>query len=316
MKLLQVTGPAEFTMLDAPLPEPGPGQILMRVEAIATCPQWDLHLRHNEPMFKGHQFHYPYTAGQPGHEACGFVEALGEGVTDLAVGQRVVAWRDQGHDRQGCYAQYVLMEAANVLVAPEDLPAEALAPLEMAMCVGTVYRSLHDMNAVAGKVCGVNGLGPAGLMALQMARAEGAATVYGFDPVPARREFALTLGADACFDPTDAAAEPPRVQVAVDCHGAKASVEWLLDHASQIVALFGVQREDYTFAVRHYGLTLLGYKGHSRESAEYALDLIKAGKLNLAPLCTVNLPLERYNEGIELLEQRRAIKICYRPWES
>ena len=52
-------------------PSRGPGEVLLRVEAVTTCPQWDLHLRHNEPMFVGHQFHYPYTPGQPGHEATG-----------------------------------------------------------------------------------------------------------------------------------------------------------------------------------------------------------------------------------------------------
>jgi hypothetical protein len=46
-------------IVEIPIPHPGPGQILMRVEAVATCPQWDLHLRHNEPMFIGHTFHIP-----------------------------------------------------------------------------------------------------------------------------------------------------------------------------------------------------------------------------------------------------------------
>jgi threonine dehydrogenase-like Zn-dependent dehydrogenase len=61
-----------------------------------------------------------------------------------------------------------------------------------------------------------------------MAKAEGAAEVLGFDPIPERREFALTLGADACFDPTTVPeAEFPlrpvaRLQTGIDCHGASA----------------------------------------------------------------------------------------------
>ncbi len=316
MEILQVTAPREYAILDVPTPTPGAGQVLMRIEAITTCPQWDLHLRHNEPMFVGHRFEYPYTAGQPGHEACGAIEAVGPGVTGLAPGDRVCAWRDAGHHVPGCYAQFVVHEADNVIRVPDGPPPEALAPLELAMCVGTVFRMLREMNAVAGRCFGVGGLGPAGLVALQMARAEGAATVIGFDLLPTRRELALRLGADACFDPTGDLTAAPRLETSVDCVGAKASVEFLMDRTSDVVALFGVQREDYTFAVRHYTLRLCGYKGHSRESAEYAVGLIEAGKLSLAPLVTHVLPLERYGEGIDLLEARQAIKICFKPWES
>jgi threonine dehydrogenase-like Zn-dependent dehydrogenase len=59
---------------------------------------------------------------------------------------------------------------------------------------------------------------------------------------------------------------------------------------------------------------LCGYKGHCRESAEYAVDLIRGGRLDLAPLTTHRLPLERYAEGIALLEKQQAIKICFLPW--
>jgi threonine dehydrogenase-like Zn-dependent dehydrogenase len=315
MKILQVTSPREYAILDVPTPTPGAGQVLMRIEAVTTCPQWDLHLRHNEPMFVGHRFEYPYPPGQPGHEAAGVIEAVGPEVAGLAPGDRVCAWRDAGHHVPGCYAQFVVHEADNVIRVPDGPPPEALAPLELAMCVGTVFRMLRGMNVVAGRCFGVGGLGPAGLVALQMARAEGAATVIGFDPLLSRRELALRLGADGCFDPTGDLTDAPRLETAVDCVGAKASVESLMDRTSDVVALFGVQREDYTFAVRHYTLRLCGYKGHSRESAEYAVGLIEAGKLDLAPLVTHVLPLERYGEGIDLLEARQAIKICFKPWE-
>lgn len=323
MKVLQVTAPQQFEMLDLPIPEPGEGEVLMKVLAVTTCPQWDLHLRHNEPMFIGHQFAYPYMPGQPGHEAAGVIAAVGAGVTLLAVGDRVSAWRDPGHRTPGCYAQYVIHRAENVIKTPEHLPIEALAPLELAMCVGTVFRTLAEMNALRGRVFGLTGLGPAGLIALQMAKAEGVVAVYAFDPLPDRRELALRLGADGCYDPRGdlsdifpARPNVPRLETSVDCVGAKGSVEFLMDYTRDTVALFGVQREDYTFAPRHYRLTLCGYKGHHRESAEYALRLIESGQLDLSPLITHRLPLEKYNEGIELLEKRQAIKVCFLPWAA
>jgi len=83
-----------------------------------------------------------------------------------------------------------------------------------------------------------------------------------------------------------------------------------------VVALFGVQREGYVYEPRHYsGLRLCGYPGHSREAAEYAVDLIERGLLKLAPLVTHHLPLERYAEGVDLLERQEAIKVCFHPWD-
>src|SRR5579871_1689223 len=163
MKILQIGPGRECALLEVPTPQPGPGEVLLRVEAVTTCPQWDLHLRHNEPMFLGHQFHYPYTPGQPGHEATGEIAALGEGVTDLTVGDRVSAWRDPGHSRPGCYAQYVVHKAENVIRVPAHLPSEATASVELAMCLGATFLMLKEMNVIAGRRFGVVGLGPAGL---------------------------------------------------------------------------------------------------------------------------------------------------------
>lgn len=322
MKVLQVGSGRNFQLLDLPIPEPGPKQVLLRIDAVTTCPQWDLHLRHNEPMFPGHSFHYPYTPGQPGHEATGEIVAVGSHVTGLRVGDRASAWRDPGHDVNGCYAQYVAAEAENVIRVPADLAPEATASVELAMCVGATFLVLKGMNVLPGKRVGVAGLGPAGLIAAQMAVAEGASEVIGFDLSEERREFAVKFGPDAAFDPRDCPENlfpvrpvHPRLDTCIDCVGAKRSVEFLMDRTWDTVALFGVQREDYTFSTRHYlNLRLCGYPGHSRAAAEYAVDLIGRHRLDLTPLVTHHLPLERYDEGIDLLEQQKAIKICFHPW--
>ena len=324
MKILQIGAGSDFAILDAPTPEPGAGEVLLRVEGVTTCPQWDLHLRHNEPMWVGHKFTYPYTPGQPGHEATGTIAALGPDVTGLAVGDRVSAWRDPGHARNGCYAQFVTHRADDVIQVPTHLPVEATAPIELAMCVGATFLMLKERNALSARRVGIMGLGPAGLIALQMARAEGATEVIGFDLSPSRREHALALGLDAAFDPRDdlGASVPlrgksARLDATIDCVGAKASVEFALDHTNASVALFGVQREDYAFAPRHwFGLSLYGYPGHSRKAAEYAVGLIEAGSLDLAPLVTHHFPLERYGEAIDLLEAQQAIKVCFHPWRD
>ena len=321
MKILQVTAPDAFEVREVETPQPGPGEVLLRVEAVTTCPQWDLHLRHNEPMFIGHRFEYPYPPGQPGHEATGTIAALGEGVTEFKIGERVSTWRDPGHQRPGCYAQFVVMSAENVISVPSHLPPEATASIELAMCVGATFLMLKQMDVLRGRRVGITGLGPAGLIALQMARAEGASEVIGFDLSAERRERALIVGADATYDSrADLSTTfpvrpgPPALQTGIDCVGAKASVEFLMDRTADVVALFGVQREDYTFTPRHYSqLRLCGYPGHSRAAAEYAVGLLECEQLDLAPLVTHHLPLEDYGRGIDLLEAQQAIKICFRP---
>lgn len=324
MKILQLTAPREYSLIEKPMPQPQAGEALMRVDAVTTCPQWDLHLRHNEPMFAGHTFDFPYAPGQPGHEASGEIVALGEGVQTLSVGDRVSVWRDIDHKHRGCYAQFVTRPADDFIRVPAQLSPAQTAPLELAMCVGASFLMMKKMDVLRGKRIGVSGLGSAGLIALQMARAEGAAEIVGLDLSPERRALALQLGADVAFDPREEAASTRdgenafAFDSAIDCVGARASVQFMMDNTRDCVALFGVQREDYAFTPQGWGkgLRLCGYPGHSRAAAEYAVSLLERGALNLEVLITHHLPLERYDEGIDLLEQQRAIKICFHPFEN
>lgn len=321
MKILQIVAPGEVEWRDAPIPQPGVGEVLVKVAAITTCPHWDLHLMSGEPMFPGVPLPYPYTPGQPGHEMTGEVAAVGEGVTTLAVGDRVAAWRDAGARRQGCYAQYVPFQVENLLKIPATVTAEQVASLELSMCVQVSFNQLAKLEAVQDKRVGIGGLGPAGLVAVQMAKAYGAAQVVAIDPVAARRELALQLGADLALAPDDPdwtaeRADPFALDSALDCTGLKGAVEALMARTKAVVALFGVLREDVAFGWSHWrrGLKLLGYEPHNRAAAEQALHLIVQGQLDLTPLATHTLPLTRYTEGVELLRTKQAIKVRFLPW--
>jgi threonine dehydrogenase-like Zn-dependent dehydrogenase len=322
MKQLQIVEPGIAEWRDVPIPQPGEGEVLLKVLAVTTCPHWDLHLMAGEPMFPGRPLSYPYTPGQPGHEARGEIAALGPGVSGPPVGTTVCAWRDPGHSRPGCYAQYVCMDVENVIKVPERIAPCAMAPLELAMCVQASFDQLNALDMVQGARFGVSGLGPAGLVAVQMARAYGAEEVIGFDPLPARRELAASLGVDRVLSPDDGAFSVDRMaagalNAAIDCTGLKVSIEYLMDRTRNAVAIFGVLREDLTFAARHWSrLSLLGYPGHYRAAAERALALIEAGQLDLSPLVSRRLPLSRYLEGVSLLWSKEALKICFLPWEG
>lgn len=315
MKTLVIQDKEKAEVVRVPIPVPGPGQVLVKVKAVTTCPQWDLHIYHGKPMFAdGGEVPFPYIPGQPGHEMTGTISSTGEGVS-LPVGTRVCAWRDPGQINPGCYAEYVVMNEPDVIEVPEHLHYTQVVSLELAMCIaGTILR-LRRTVGIAGKRCAVNGLGPAGLIALQMLAAEGATEVIGIDPLAARRDLALALGASAVYEAGSSSLAERHgntaPDIAVDCVGYPGAVRYIMDHTNEAVALFAVQRDDYV--LNHPGLSVIGYPGHFRESAEYALELIVAGKLDMRPLITKELPLEAYDEAVGLLRDQAAIKICFVP---
>ncbi len=269
-------------------------------------------------MFPGGTLAYPLPAGQPGHEMAGEIAVVGSDVTAWQPGDKVIAWRDPGKVRWGCYAQYVPFDPAHLLERPSSLAAAQAASLELAMCVQVSMELLQDMQALQGKRVVVSGLGPAGLIAVQMARIYGASEILALDPLPARRQLAIQVGADQARDP-----HSPRVasrpsapwDTGMDCTGLAVSVTKLLELCSEVVHVFGVLRDSVEFGLREYrkGLALVGYGRHSKESAVQALNLLSTGQLDLSLLATHTLPLTEYMYGVELLRQQEAIKVCFLP---
>jgi threonine dehydrogenase-like Zn-dependent dehydrogenase len=251
----------------------------------------------------------------------GEVVALGKGVTQFRVGDRAAAWRDGPQPRNGFYAQYNNFRAEDLLKVPATLAPADVASLELAMCVEGSFEQLAALGFKLGRL-GLGGLGPAGLLAVQLARAHGAKEVIAFDPVASRRELALKLGAHQALAPGAAKWPPSRSEQAlddaIDLTGVPASIEYLMDRTRRCVTLFGVLREEVRYAgMRHMfgpGLILMGYGNHTRTAGVTALRLIKEGKLKLPPLVSQTLPFTRYAEGVELLRTKHAIKILFDPW--
>jgi threonine dehydrogenase-like Zn-dependent dehydrogenase len=317
MRILQIKAPGCAELIEMPDPTPGPAEVIVRVQAVASCPHWDMTMMAGRDIFdRPDHPKYPALPGQPGHEMAGVVESVGHGVTAFKAGDAVAVWRTMGEEKPGYYAEKACVPENDLLPVPPGLDAAAAAGLEMAMCVAVCFLTLPDL---AGKRVSIGGLGPAGLIAVQMAREAAAARVLGFDPNPGRRAFALTLGADDALDPRSQAASlltarrGAEIDYAIDCSGSAASVQLQMDVAGQGVALFGVQHEPYVYHARHRGLTLYGYKGHTIEAARCALDRLVSGAVRLAPLNTAELPLSRFAEGTELLARQEALKVLYRP---
>lgn len=322
MKTLVINKPGVASWVDAPIPKPAAGEVLVKVLGVTTCPHWDMHILGGQPMFPGMKLTYPYIPGAPGHEAMGEVVALGRGVKALKVGMRVAAWQDTGEARPGFYAQYNAFPERALLKVPANLAPAQIASLELAMCVEVSFQRLAQLGGVAGRRVGIAGLGPAGLLAVQMARAHGAREVVGIDMVPERRALARQLGADRVCAPDANAWKadrkgPRALDDAIDCTGLPPAISFLLDRTRRCVTNFGVMREPVAYEPRHMwgpGVTLMGYGDHNRAAAETALRFIRAGKLDLTPLVSCTLPFTRYVEGVERLKNKTAIKVLFDPW--
>ncbi|MGY4707920.1 zinc-dependent alcohol dehydrogenase family protein [Candidatus Bipolaricaulota sp. J31] len=210
-QVLERQAPAEegpLALRDAPIPEPGPYEVLIKISACGVC-HTDLHIVEGDlPMRKR-----PLI---PGHEIVGKVEALGPDVTGVSVGERVgVAWLHRtcgscrfcrsgrenlceaavftGWDVDGGFAEYTVAPAGFVYPIPEGFPDEKAAPL---LCAGIVgYRAL--MLAIRGKEpgrLGLYGFGASAHIAIQIARYLGW-EVYVFTRSLQNKALARELGA-------------------------------------------------------------------------------------------------------------------------
>ncbi len=212
--------PSPLQLADLPRPEPGPGQVLIRVSVCGVC-RTDLHLAEGDlPQ------HRPGTV--PGHEAVGRVEYLGPDCDRLSVGQRVgVAWlastcgrcrfcrsgRENlcvrptftGWDQDGGYSEYLVADERYVYVLPEVFGDEAAAPL---LCAGIIgWRALKLAALPPGGRLGIYGFGASAHLAAQVALAEGAAVHVMTRSADARR-LALELGTTSAGDAADEPPEP------------------------------------------------------------------------------------------------------------
>jgi D-arabinose 1-dehydrogenase-like Zn-dependent alcohol dehydrogenase len=222
MKAAQISKPGgDWELIERDLPEPGTGQVRVKVEACGVCHSDALV---KEGLWPGLQ--YPRV---PGHEIAGRIDVVGDRVSAWKKDQRVgVGWHGghcfvcnqcrrgdfamcvnrkvTGIDFDGGYAEYVIARAETLAAIPEELPAEEAGPF---MCAGvTVFNALRNSGARAGEVVAVHGIGGLGHLGVQYARQMGFETVAinrGNDKEPLARK----LGAHHYIDPIaqDAVAE-------------------------------------------------------------------------------------------------------------
>jgi L-iditol 2-dehydrogenase len=237
--------PGVITVEERPVPQAGPGQLVVRVHACGICGS-DIHQLRDGWGFK--------PGAVAGHEWTGTIAAVGDDVREWAVGERVVGGASpkcgtcrrcrEGKPSQcenrnsmitdhtdGAFAEFILVRAGGVLRLPEGLsPRHAALAEPLSVALHGITRSGVD----PGDSVMVFGAGPIGALSIAALRAMGITDITAVEPHPDRRELARRVGADTVVDPAELevypAWEPERmspraVDVVLECSGHRAAIE-------------------------------------------------------------------------------------------
>ena len=327
---------------DVPIPEPGPGEVLVKVAFCGVC--------HSDLSLINGTFPAQLPVVTQGHEASGTIAALGPGVTGWSEGDPVVvpagrACLDCPNCRRGefsnclrirlmafaydgAWAEYTVAQATGLTRVPDNVPLEQAAIL--ADAVATPFGAVVRTGKVAvGESVGVWGVGGVGTHIVQLARLVGAAPIVAVDINPVVRDRALELGADHALDSRDpelkdklhAITRGRNLDVAFDAVGLKSTFEQALDCLTvggRLVAV-GMSAESPTVGpTSMFGLSkkqVLGHLGYQNVDIETLARLVSLGRLDLSRSISRVIPLEDVRDGIAALEHAEGnpIRILLQP---
>lgn len=324
-----MTEPGKIEFRDIPVPEPGEGQVLIKIMEIGVCGS-DIHVYHGEHPFTS----YPVTQG---HEVSGIIEKLGAGVDDLKVGQKVTiqpqvvcgeCWpcrngkynlceslKVMGFQTTGVASEYFAVDAGKVTPLPEEMSLEEGAMIEpLAVAVHAVRR--------AGDVCGkdicVLGAGPIGILVAQAAKGLGAGRVMVTDVSDLRLEKARECGADMVVntrerDFGEAFLEffgPDKADVIYDCAGNDITMGQAIKYARKgsaiiLVAVFAKMANVDLAVLNDHELDLNTSMMYRSEDYEKAIELAGTGKVQLLPLLSKRFPFREYLAAYKYIDENR-----------
>jgi alcohol dehydrogenase len=315
MKAIVNTGPGRLEMLERPLPTPGLGQVRIHTAACGVCAT-DLH------MIAGWA-RTPFGA-IPGHEWAGVVDAAGPNADAGLVGRPCVAENvladggEVGFEHPGGYAQYLLTEAANLQLLPDDFPLALAALAEpLAVAVRAVRRLAVDRQPSPGPAL-LLGDGPLGLLILCLLKQAGITRIVCVGGRAERLALAAEIGASAAINYHEAndlasairraagGAIPLMVEASGSAAALAAGLACLTHDARAVVAGdYGDAPASFRWNdLLHREITLTGSNASAGAWPE-AARLLAEGQLPLARLVTHRLPAARYEEALALTSGHR-----------
>jgi threonine dehydrogenase-like Zn-dependent dehydrogenase len=301
-----ISAPGQVSFQAMELPEPGPGQVLVRLEGSGVCAS-------SLPLWEGREwFNYPQPPGAPGHEGWGRVAAVGDGVSGFEEGDRIAALTYRAH------AEYDIADAKAVVRLPDTL-ADAAVLGEPLGCATNIFQRSEIR---AGQTVAIVGIGFLGALLTQLAKNAGA-RVIALSRRPFSLEFAKQAGADhtlllddhwKILEKVKALTDGRWCERVIECTG----LQWPLDLAGEMTAERGrlVIAGYHQDGLRQVNLQLWNWRGidvinaHERDPQAYvdgmkrAVELMTQGVLDPAPLYTHKLPLDRLGEALELTRTR------------
>ena len=291
----------EFAVVDIPAPQPGSGEVLIKVKAAGVCLS-DVHFL--DGTLKPGYLKSEYVT--LGHEVAGIVESLGSSVTSVAVGDRVIVIAGErnergaittlGFDYDGGYAEYVVAKAELLVKIPDSLGFDQAAIIPDA--VSTPWAAITSTAGMkSGESAAVFGIGGLGFHAVQLLSILGCRTI-AIDPRPEAREKALEIGASHAFDPADPGLKEFRgLDAAFDFAGVtpvRKQALSLLGERGRLV-IVGIANEPITIpndmAFTYMRTQILGHYGSEKFHTEQLVELVASGKLDLSRSITKQMPL-------------------------
>lgn len=302
---------------EIPMPEPGPWEIRVRVEAAGIC--------HSDAHYRAGTASVARLPITPGHEVAGRIDAIGDEVAGLAPGDRVALHylvscgrcpqcvrgleqfcpqgRMLGKHRDGGYAEYIVVPAVNAIRVADTVSSPAAAIM---MCSSaTAFHALRKARIGAGERVAVFGIGGLGLSGIQLARICGATEIYAVDIDPAKLALARGLGAEP-IDPAEGAPQE-QIRERTGGHGVDVALEFagLPLTQQQAVAALAVQGRaalagitNQRFAIDSFPelicreAEVIGVSDHQRGELETLMDFTARGLLDLDGVIAERIALD------------------------
>lgn len=338
MRAAVLFGPRDLRVVERPVPHPGPGEVLVKVAMCGTCGT-DL------KIYDGHfPLTLPYGAFTPGHEWTGTAVALGEGVDEIALGDRVCieahhgcgrcdnclvgkytaclnygkaskGHRATGMTADGGFAEYALHHVSSLYTMP------ASVSFQDAVLITTAGTGLYGLDAAGGYIVGqdvaIFGPGPVGLMTVQACKQLGAASVILVGTRPSRLEMGQRLGADHLInaheqDPVaaiQALTGGAGVDLAIECSGALATPQQCVQVTKRggkilVVAFYAEPVTLDLSAVVRSDITIYTTRGEGGNNVKRAVSLAAQGRLRGRELVTHTFPLEDITAALRVMRER------------